>query len=141
MKYYHIAPEKELSNIFTKGVLKNKKGEIIIITLKEEFMLKKFIFDVYAHEELKVDTYCAFEISEKGIEGPLFKTAINSIYSDSYKVTMQHLIDKKFLKFFKSGETYGGMGLLEGVLPVEHKDKFTELYKRKVLEYLKEVVS
>jgi hypothetical protein len=140
MKYYHIAPEKELSNIFSKGLSANRKGEIIILVLKDDFMLKKFLFDVYAHEELGVETYCAFEISEHAIEGPLFDTGINSIFSDSYRASKQRNIDRKNIKLYKSEESYEGMGLFEGVFPVENKDKFTEVYKRRVLEYLKQVV-
>ena len=141
MKYYHVAPEKELSTIFSKGIQANSKGEIVIIFLKDEFVMKKFVFDVYAHEELQMDTYCAFEISEVGIEGPLFDSGINSIFSDSFRVSKQPKIESKYLKLFKSGENYEGMGLIDGVFPVEHKDKFTDIYKRKVLYYLKQVVS
>jgi hypothetical protein len=140
MKYYHIAPEKELSNIFSKGLSANEKGDIIIIALQDDFMLKKFVFDVYAHEVLGVDTYCAFEILARAIEGPLFDTGINSIFSDSFRASKQQKIDRKQLKLYEAGESYEGMGLFEGVFPVEHKDKFTDVYKRKVLEYLQQVV-
>jgi hypothetical protein len=140
MKFYHVAKEKELSNIFSKGIPSDEKGEIILIVLKDDFMMKKFILDVYAHEELRLDTYCAFEVLEQGVEGPLFNSGINSIFADSFKVSRQQRIDSKYLKLFKSGESYGGMGLMEGMFPVEHKDKFTDEYKKKVLEYLKQVM-
>jgi hypothetical protein len=103
-------------------------------------LLKKFIFDLYAHEVLKVDIYCIFEIAPEGFEGPLIESNINSIFSDSFKIAKQPLIERKDLIPFKTDDSYEGMGLIEGVYPVENKDKFTEQYKRKVLEYLKEVV-
>lgn len=141
MKFYHVAPEKELTNLFSHGIKADEAGGIILIRLKEDFILKKFIFDVYAFEELKIETYCAFEVSPHGIASPLMETAINSIFSDSYRFIKQDHIDSNYLKLFKYEETYEGMGLAGGVMPVEHKDKFTDVYKRKVLEYLKEVVS
>jgi len=140
MKFYHIAPEDQLSSIYNQGILADSKGEITIIVLKEDFLLKKFIFDVYAHEELGLEVYCLFEIKEQGIEGPLYSVEINSIFSDSFKISKQEKIEREFIVPFKSDENYEGMGLIDGMYPVENKDKFTDEYKRKVLEYLKEVV-
>ncbi|MCP5048282.1 MAG: hypothetical protein GY940_14015, partial [bacterium] len=48
-------------------------------------------------------------------------------------------IERKFLTPFIADQSYEGMGLIEGVLPVENRDKFTDEYKKKVLEYIKEV--
>jgi len=141
MKFYHIAKESDLSNIFSKGIYPNEKGEIFLIVLNDDFIMKKFIFDVYAHEYLDVNEYCAFEVSESGVEGPLFDTGINSIFSDSFRASKQQKIERKHLKLFKTEENYEGMGLIEGVFPVEHKDKFTDEYKRKVFEYLKQSMS
>jgi len=141
MKYYHVAPENEVDKIYNNGIYANKKNEIILVVLKDDFLLKKFLLDVYAHEELGVDTYCAFEIKPEGVQGPLFETGINSIFSDSYKASKQPHIESKYLKPFNAEESYQGMGLIEGVFPVENKDKFTDEYKHQVLEYLKEVGS
>ncbi|UCH95576.1 MAG: hypothetical protein JSV88_01680 [Candidatus Aminicenantes bacterium] len=140
MKFYHAAPEANIEKIFASGIRANQKGEIPIIVLKDDFLLKKFIFDVYAHEVLGLDVYCLFEIKEEGIRGPLFEANINSIFSDSFKISKQPQIERKHLMPFKTDESYEGMGLIDGVFPVENKDKFTDQYKRKVLEYLKEVV-
>lgn len=140
MKFYHVAPEAQVEKIYGSGIRTNEKGEIPIIALKDDFLLKKFIFDVYAHEVLELDIYCLFEIRQEGIEGPLLEANINSIFSDSFKIAKQPHIERKYLMPFKTDESYAGMGLIEGVFPVENKDKFTEKYKRKVLEYLKEVV-
>ncbi len=140
MKFYHVAPEAQVEKIFGGGIQANKQGEIPVIALKDDFLLKKFIFDLYAHEVLKVDIYCIFEITPGGFEGPLFESHIKSIFSDSFKISRQPYIERQYLIPFKTDESYAGMGLIEGVFPVENKDKFTEEYKRKVLEYLKEVV-
>jgi hypothetical protein len=139
MKFYHVAPEAQVEKIYGSGIQANKKGEIPIIALKDDFLLKKFIFDVYAHEVLRVDIYCLIEITGEGFEGPLFEANINNIFSDSLKISKQPHIESRYLKPFKTDESYAGMGLIEGVFPVENKDKFTEKYKRKVLEYLNEV--
>jgi len=139
MKFYHVAPEKEVSDIFNRGIYPNEKGEITIIVLNDNFLMNKYIFDLYAWEVLGVDIYCAFEIQQHGIEGVLSDSGIDSIFSASYKVTKQKSIDRKYLKPFKSVESYEGMGLISGVFPVENKDKFTPTYKQKVLDYLSEV--
>lgn len=141
MKYYHVAAENEVDKIYNNGIYANKKNEIILVVLKDDFLLKKFILDVYAHEELGVDTYCAFEISPTGVEGPLFETNIKSIFSGSYKASKQPHIESKYIKPFKGEETYEGMGLINGVFPVENKEKFTDEYKHQVLMYLQEVGS
>ena len=140
MKFYHVAPEAQVEKIYGSGIQANEKGEIPIIALKDDFLLKKFIFDLYAHEVLKVDIYCIFEVIAEGFTGPLIESDISSIFSDSFKISQQPYIERKYLIPFKTDESYEGMGLIEGVYPVENKDKFTEKYKRKVLEYLKEVV-
>ena len=140
MKFYHIAPEARLNTIYNSGIRADDKGEIPIIVLKDDFLLKKFLFDVYAHEVMGLDVYCLFEINQQGVDGPLFEANINSIFSDSFKISKQPHILRKHIKPYKSEESYEGMGLIEGMFPVENKDKFTDQYKRKVLEYLKEVV-
>ena len=137
MIFYHAAPEKELNKIYNDGIHANDRGEIPLIVLKDEFMLKKFLFDLYAHEILGVDVYCLFEIKPQGIEGPL--SNIDNIFADSFKVSHQPHIPRKFIKPYQSDESYQGMGLIEGMFPVENKDKFTEEYKQKVLEYLNQV--
>lgn len=139
MKFYHVAPEAQVEKIYGSGIQANEKGEIPIIVLKDDFLLKKFIFDLYAHEVLGVDVYCLFEITPEGVEGSLFESNIDSIFSDSFKISKQPHIERKHLMPFKTDESYEGMGLIEGVFPVENKDNFTKKYKRKVLEYLKEL--
>ncbi|MGD2088084.1 MAG: hypothetical protein PVH61_18030 [Candidatus Aminicenantes bacterium] len=140
MKFYHVAPEAQVEKIYRSGIQANERGEIPVIALKDDFLLKKFIFDVYAHEVLKVDIYCIFQVIPEGFAGPLSESNINSIFSDSFKICQQAHIERKDLIPFKTDDSYQGMGLIEGVYPVENKDKFTDAYKRKVLEYLKEVV-
>ncbi len=139
MKYYYAAPETEANNIYNKGITANTRAEIPIIALKDDFLLKKFIFDLYAHEVLGVDIYCLFEIQAEGVNGPLFDTSIKNIFSETFKVVKQPRIDRQYIIPFETEENYEGMGLIEGVFPVENKDKFTDEYKRKVLEYLKEL--
>lgn len=139
MKFYHVAPDAQVEKIYGSGIQANEKGEIPVIALKDDFLLKKFIFDLYAHEVLKVDFYCIFEITTEGFEGSLFESDIKSMFSDSFKIAKQPHIEWKDLIPFKTDDSYEGMGLIEGVYPVENKDKFTEEYKRKVLEYLNEV--
>lgn len=140
MKYFYIAPEKQQNDIFQKGIHANESGNITLVVLKDDFLMKKFVFDMYAYEELKLDVYCLFEIAEEGVEGPLFDSQINSLFSDSYKNSKQIHIQPQYLSNYKTDENYQGMGLEKGVFPVEYKDKFTDTYKRKVLEYLEEVV-
>jgi hypothetical protein len=134
-----VASEDTVSSIFHEGIYANEKNQIILIALKDDFIMKKFVLDVYAHEELGTDTYCAFEVSEQALEGPLFEAGINSIFSDSFRICMQPHIERKHIQPFKTEDSYHGMGLIEGVFPVENKDKFTDQYKRKVLDYLKEI--
>ena len=133
MKFYHAALEKELNKI------SNDRGEIPLIVLVDEFMLKKFIFDLYAHEILGVDVYCLFEIKPQGIAGPLLNANIDSIFSSLFKVTQQAHIARKLIIPYQTEESYQGMGLIEGMFPVENKDKFTGEYKQKVLDYLNQV--
>jgi len=140
MKFYHVSEESEVQNIYSKGIPANADNEIVLMVLSDSFLMKKFLFDVYAHEVLKADTYCAFEIDPAGVTGPLSETGINSIFADYFKICKMPLIERRYVKPFKSEESYEGMGLMEGVFPVENKDKFTDSYKRKVLDYLKEVV-
>jgi hypothetical protein len=140
MKFYHVAPEGQVEKIYRSGIEANEKGEIPVIALKDDFLLKKFIFDLYAHEVLKVDIYCIFEIIPGGFTGPLLQSNIDSIFSDLFKIAKQPQIQRPDLIPFKSDDSYEGMGLIEGVYPVENKDKFTKEYKQKVLEYLREVV-
>ena len=139
MIFYHPAPEKELNKIYNDGIHANDQGEIPLIVLKEDFMLKKFIFDLYAYEIMGVEVYCLFEIKAQGIEGSFFDAKIDSIFTDSFKVLHQAHIARKFIKPFQTEESYQGMGLIEGMFPVENKDKFTAEYKQKVLEYLNQV--
>ncbi len=139
MKFYHVAPEEEVSNIFNRGIYPDDKGEILLVVLKENFLMSKFIFDAYAYEVLGVDLYCAFEVQPGGLESPLIDSSVDHVFSGSYKAVKQKYIERKYLKPFKSGESYEGMGLINGVFPIENKDKFTPEYKQRVLDYLKEV--
>jgi hypothetical protein len=139
MKFYHAAPEKELHKIYNDGIHANERGEIPLIVLADEFMLKKFIFDLYAHEILGVEVYCLFEINPQGIAGPLSNANIDNIFSRLFKVSHQPHITRKDILPYQTEENYQGMGLIEGMFPVENKDKFTEEYKQKVLEYLNQV--
>jgi len=139
MKFYYLAPEAMQSAIFSKGIQAAADNQITLMVLKDDFIMTKFLFDVYAYEELGVDTYCAFEISPEGMQGPLSESDSKSIFSQALKKTNQTFIDKKYLKPYITDENYQGMGLVAGVLPIENKEKFTEEYKQKVLDYLKEL--
>jgi hypothetical protein len=139
MRFYHPAPEKELNKIYNDGIQANDRGEIPLIVLKEDFMLKKYIFDLYAYEIMGVDVYCLFEIKAQGIEGTLSNATIDNTFAGSFKVLHQANIARKFITPFQTEESYQGMGLIEGMFPVENKDKFTVEYKQKVLEYLNQV--
>ncbi len=139
MKYYYIAPETEIDTLFSTGVIAKGKPEITIIALNDNFLMSKFIFDVYAYEILGVDVYCAFEIMKEGLETALFNSPIHNTFAEVYKVIYQPHIDKKFLKTIKSDHTYEGMGFIEGVFPVENRDRFTDEYKNKILEYIREL--
>lgn len=140
MKFYYIAPEEKLNSLFQDGIQADEKGNIVLIVLKEDFLMKKFVFDVYAYEVLKLDVYCLFEVAGDAVEGPLFDTGIDNLFANCFKESKQQHIPAANLSPFKTDENYQGMGLEAGVFPVENKDKFTGTYKQKVLEYLKEVV-
>jgi len=79
MKFYHVAPEKEAVDIINKGIYPNDKGEITIIVLKDNFLMNKYIFDVYAWEVLKVDIYCALRSSSRESKGT-FLPAVSPVY-------------------------------------------------------------
>jgi hypothetical protein len=139
MKFFYVAPDTEVDAIYSSGVSARGRPEIPIIALSETFLMTKYIFDVYAHEVLNVDIYCAFEVLEEGLETAPVDSPVNHFFKDVFKMINQQHIERKFLKPFKSDQTYEGMGLIDGVFPVENRDKFTNHYKKKVLEYIKGV--
>ena len=136
MRYFYLAPEDELSTIFTRGIKAEKNGEIKIIVLKDDFLMDKFIFDVYAYEVLKLESYCLFQILFSGIGGELSDSTGEHTFSDCFKMLKQETIERQFIAPYKSEISYEGMGYEEGVFPVENKEKFTPDYKQKILEYL-----
>ncbi len=136
MRYFYLAPENELSTIFTRGINADEKGEIKIIVLKEGFLMDKFIFDVYAHEVLGLETYCLFQVLYNGIGGILSDSDEEHIFSDCFKKLRQDVIDIEFIAPYRSKTSYEGMGYEEGVFPVESKEKFTPDYKQKIRDYL-----
>jgi hypothetical protein len=139
MKYYHVAPDSEANAIFSGGIEARDGREIPIIALHESFLMSKFIFDVYAHEILDVDVYCAFEVDRDSLESALFDSSISHVFSSIFKVVYQQKIPRKYLKPFQTDQSFEGMGLIEGVLPVENRDKFTKEYKQKIQEYIEEL--
>lgn len=139
MKYYYVAPDAEVDRIFNSGIDMRGTPKIPIIVLHDSFLMTKYIMDVYAHDILETDVYCAFEIDMKGIETPLFESEIQHIFKDVFKVVLQEQIARKHLKPFKTDTSYEGMGLIDGVFPVENREKFDDAYKQKVLEYIKGV--
>jgi hypothetical protein len=136
MRYFYLAPEEALNSIYSEGIKADEKGEIRIISLKDDFLMDKFIFDVYAYEVLNLDVYCLFQVLDIGIGGELSDSDIDHIFSDTFKILKQETIEKKYIAPYSSEAKYEGMGLEEGVLPVENKDKFTAEYKQKIQEYL-----
>jgi hypothetical protein len=139
MKYYYVAPDRDVDGIYSSGVDMKGNPKIPIIALHESFLMTKYIMDVYAHDVLEVDVYCAFEVSHQGIQTPLFESQIQHIFKDVFKVVLQESIERKYLKPYKTDTSYEGMGLIDGVFPVENRDKFTGAYKEKILEYIKEL--
>jgi hypothetical protein len=139
MKFYYVAADTEVNTIFSDGVAAKDGREIPIIALHDSFLMSKFVFDVYAHEILNVDVYCAFEIDKDGFESALFNSSISHIFSPVFKVIYQENIPRKFLKPFQTDQSFEGMGLIEGVLPVENREKFTDQYKQKIKEYIDEL--
>ncbi len=139
MKYYYVAPDTEVDAIYSGGVSSGEKSEIAIIALSDTFLMTKYIFDVYAKEVLGVDIYCAFEVLPGGMQTAVFDSPIKHIFTDVIKVIFQDRIERKSLIPFKTDQSYQGMGLIEGVFPVENQDKFTDAYKNKVVEYIKGV--
>lgn len=137
MRYFYLAPEEEQSSIFTGGITADHRGEIKIIQLKDDFLMDKFIFDMYAFEVLGLDIYCLFQVLYNGISGEITDSDIDHMFSKSFKILKQEKIDRLFIAPYKSDTRYEGMGLEEGMFPVENKDKFTPQYKQKILEYLK----
>ena len=137
MRYFHLAPEKDLSSIYNDGITADNKGEIKIITLREDFLADKFIFDIYAYEILGLDIYCLFQISSDGINSEILDGRIDHLFSDYFKILKQDTIEKRYITPYQSDIKYEGMGLMEGVFPVESQEKFTPDYKQKILEYLK----
>jgi hypothetical protein len=136
VRYFYLAPDEELSSIFSSGITANDKGEINIILLKDDFLMDKFIFDVYAYDVLGLDIYCLFQVLYSGINGEITDSDIDHMFSRSFKILKQEKIERLFIAPYKSDTGYEGMGLEEGVFPVENKDKFTPQYKQKILEYL-----
>ncbi|MCP5051209.1 MAG: hypothetical protein GY940_28850, partial [bacterium] len=76
MKYFYVAPDTEVDAIYSNGVSSHGKREITVIALGETFLMTKYLFDVYAHDVLGVDIYCAFEISKDGLQTALFDNAV-----------------------------------------------------------------
>lgn len=136
MRYFYLAPENELSTIFTKGIKADENGEIKIIVLKDDFLMDKFIFDVYANEVLGLEAYCLFQILLSGVGDELSDSDEEHIFSSCFKTLKQEVIERQFIAPYKSDTSYEGMGYEEGVFPVENKEKFTPDYKQKILEYL-----
>lgn len=139
MKYYYVAPESEIEMLFTSGITAKGKPEITIIALNDNFLMTKYILDVYAYEVLGVDVYCAFEIMKEGVDTALFNSPIKNTFSEVFKVIYQGHIKKQFLRTIKTDHSYEGMGFIEGVFPVENRDRFTDEYKNKILEYIREL--
>ncbi len=137
MRYFYLAAEKDLNSIYNNGITADNKGEIKIIVLKDDFLMDKTIFDMYAYEVLGLDIYCLFQILESGIRSEILDSNINHLFSDSFKVIKQETIEEKYIAPYESDVNYEGMGLVEGVLPVENPTKFTPSFKQKILEYLK----
>lgn len=137
VRYFYLAPEEELSSIFSDGITADENGEIKIILLKDDFLMDKFIFDLYAYEVLDMEIYCLFQVLYSGIAGEIMDSDIDHMFAKSFKILKQEKIDRQFIAPYKSETGYEGMGLEEGVFPVENKDKFTPQYKQKILEYLK----
>ena len=136
MRYFYLAPENELSEIFTGGITADENGLIKLILLKDDFLMDKFIFDVYAHEVLGLDEYCLFQVLYSGITGDISDSESTHLFSDCFKFLNQESVDRQFIAPYKSETSYGGMGFEEGVFPVENKEKFTPDYKQKIREYL-----
>ncbi len=137
MRYFHLAPEKDLTSIYNNGITADNKGEIKIIALREDFLMDKFIFDIYAYEVLGLDIYCLFQILSDGINSEILDSQINHLFSDYFKILKQNTIKKRYITPYQSDIKYEGMGLVEGVFPVESQEKFTPDNKQKILEYLK----
>lgn len=136
MRYYYLAPEGKSNTTFTNGIEADGKGLIPLILLKDDFLMDKFIFDMYAYEVLELDVYCLFQVLETGIENQLTDSSINHMFAGSFKLLEQDRIDKKHILPYQSAANYEGMGLEPGIIPVENKEKFTPEFKRKILEYL-----
>lgn len=136
MRYFYLAPEDELSTIFTGGIKADKNGEIKVIVLKDDFLMDKFIFDSYAYEVLGFEAYCLFQVLFSGINGELSDSDVEHPFTSCFKVLKQETIERQFIAPYKSDTSYEGMGYEEGVFPVENKDKFTPEFKQKIREYL-----
>ncbi|MCU0288907.1 MAG: hypothetical protein MUF15_21245 [Acidobacteria bacterium] len=136
MRYFYLAPEDQLSSIYTTGIKADKDKEIKIIALQEDFLMDKYIFDIYAYEILGIDVYCLFHVLNLGFQSEILDGNIKHIFAPVFKRLKQDKIERKFIAPYKSLTNYEGMGLVEGVFPVENKDKFTDEYKQKILEYL-----
>lgn len=139
MKLYYVAPEKDVDRIYNSGVDMRGNPKIPIIALHDSFLMTKYILDVYANDVLEVDVYCAFEIDKNGIETPLFESQLQHVFNDVFKVILQEQIERKYLKPYKTDTSYEGMGFIDGVFPVENREKFDDAYKQKILEYIKEI--
>jgi len=136
MRYFYLAPENELSTVFTGGIKADVNGEIKVIVLKDDFLMDKFIFDAYAYEVLGLEAYCLFQVLLSGISGEFSDSDVEHPFSSCFKVLKQETVERQFIAPYNSETSYEGMGYEEGVFPVENKEKFTPEYKQKILEYL-----
>ncbi len=136
MRYFYLASEDQLSSIYTTGIKADKNGYIRIIALQEDFLMDKYIFDVYAYEILGLEIYCLFHILPLGFQGEILDSNIDHIFAGAFKILKQETIERKYIAAYQSLTNYEGMGLVEGVFPVENKDKFNPEYQQKILEYL-----
>lgn len=137
MRYYYLAPENQLRTIYSRGVSASADGYIRIIVLEDSFLMDKYLFDVIAWEIMNLDVYCLFQISEQGIEGRLEPEVSSHLFAPVLFKLIQGCIDSKFVSPYPSNTSYEGMGLETGVFPIENKDKFTDEFKQKILDYLK----
>lgn len=138
MKYYYVVAEQSGNRTAEEGIQCDERGVITLITLKDTFLMDKFVLDVYAWEILGVEVYSLFEISLKGIGGEILDSDIDNLFSEFFKVLSQPFISPGFLKRITT-DRYEGMGLDVGLHIVENKEKFDDEYKKKILGYYHEI--
>jgi hypothetical protein len=136
MKYYYIAPDSQLKNILESGIKADADKIIKIVTFRDDFVVLKYVFDIFAYEILHHDYYILFKIVEKGIQMPLLDSISKSKLAVFFKSISQPAIDRKYIELIPSDDNFQSMGLENGIFPVEHKEKFTDRYKQKILDYL-----